>query len=555
MAFIHIENLSFSYPNEKEKVLNDISLKIEEGEFILVCGNTGCGKSTLLQHFKKDLAPHGVKSGDIFYKGQRIDSLDLRTSASEIGYVLQNPDNQIVTDKVWHELAFALENLGLPSATIRRKVAEMASFFGIEEWFRKKTSDLSGGQKQLLNLASVMVMNPKLLILDEPTSQLDPIATSEFISTLAKLNKELSLTIILVEHRLEDVFEKADKIAVLDEGNLIVFDEPRNISKKIKNHPLLYSLPTPVRVYNEFSTEDRCPLTIREGREWLLKNFPSNEKLSIHRKRETLKQDIVLEMKDVFFRYEKTLPDILTGLSLKIYEEEIFCILGGNGSGKTTALNLLAGVAKAHSGKVFLNGKNIDKYKSKELYHKNLALLPQNPQTTFVTDEVIKEFKEIIKAMGYDKSQAALKLDKIIDRLGLGKLLKQHPYDLSGGEQQKLALAKILLLEPKVILLDEPTKGIDAYSKLALAKILKELKNEGKTILMVSHDIEFAAQYADRCALFFDGEVVSVEQPYAFFNGNNFYTTAANKMSRNIFQNAITSEDVVKLCKEIDETR
>lgn len=555
MAFIHVQNLSFSYPNEEEKVLNDISLEIEEGEFIVVCGNTGCGKSTLLQHFKEDLAPHGVKSGDIFYKGQSLDSLDLRISASEIGYVLQNPDNQIVTDKVWHELAFALENLGLPSATIRRKVAEMASFFGIEGWFRKRTSDLSGGQKQLLNLASVMVMNPKLLILDEPTSQLDPIAASEFISTIAKLNKEFSLTIILVEHRLEDLFENADKIVVLDEGKIISFDRPRNISKKIKNHPLLYSLPTPIRVYNEFSTEDSCPLTIREGRDWLLKNFPSKEKLSIPSKKETSKQDIVLEMKDVFFRYEKTLPDILTGLSLKIYEKEIFCILGGNGSGKTTALNLLAGVDKAHSGKIYLNGKIINKYKSKELYHNNLALLPQNPQTTFVTDEVIKEFKEIIKAMGYDKSQVNLKLDKIIDRLGLGKLLKQHPYDLSGGEQQKLALAKILLLEPKVILLDEPTKGIDAYSKVELAKILKELKNEGRTILMVSHDIEFAAQYADRCALFFDGQVVSVEESYAFFNGNNFYTTAANKMSRDIFQNAITSEDVVKLCKEIEETR
>ena len=555
MAFIHIENLSFSYPGQEKKVLNDISLEIEEGEFIVVCGNTGCGKSTLLQQFKEDLAPHGVKTGQILYRGEKIDSLDLRTSASEIGYVLQNPDNQIVTDKVWHELAFALENLGFSSSTIRRKVAEMASFFGIEEWFRKRTSDLSGGQKQLLNLASVMVMNPKLLILDEPTSQLDPIAASEFISTLSKLNKELSLTIILVEHRLEDVFENADKIGVLDDGRLIAFDEPRKISEKIKKHPLLYSLPTPVRIYNEFSTGDRCPLTIREGRDWLLKNFPSKEKLSIPSKRETLNKDTVLEMKDIFFRYEKTLPDILTGLSLKIYREEIFCILGGNGSGKTTALNLLARVAKAHSGKIFLNGKNIDKYKSKELYHNNLALLPQNPQTTFVTDEVIKEFKEIIKAMDYDKSQAAFKLEKIIDRLGLGKLLKQHPYDLSGGEQQKLALAKILLLEPKVILLDEPTKGIDAYSKIELANILKELKNEGKTILMVSHDIEFAAQYADRCALFFDGQVVSVEQADAFFNGNNFYTTAANKMSRDIFQNAITSEDVVKLCKEIKRRR
>lgn len=550
MAFIDIKNLSFSYPNEDKKVLNNISLKIEEGEFIVVCGSTGCGKSTLLKQLKLDLAPHGVKTGDIFYRNKSIDSLDKRAASSEIGYVFQNPDAQIVTDKVWHELAFGLENLGMPSGVIRRKVAEMASFFGIEDWFRKKTCDLSGGQKQLLNLASIMVMNPKLLILDEPTSQLDPIAAADFISTLSKLNKELSLTIILVEHRLEDVFSQADKVAVLDEGKLIAFDEPREISKEIKNHPVLYSLPTPVRVYNRFSTGDDCPLTIREGRNWLLTNFPNKEDFSISIKTKVLdNKSPVLEMKDIYFRYDKTLPDVLRGTSLKVYKGEIFSILGGNGSGKTTALTLLSRINKPHKGKVMLNGKNIDKYKAKELYVNNIALLPQNPQTTFVTDMVEKEFKEIINAMDYGELEGRSKLDKIIDRLNIKILLKKHPYDLSGGEQQKIALAKILLLEPEIILLDEPTKGIDAYSKIELANILKELKDAGKTILMVSHDIEFAAEYSDRCALFFDGEVVSVDEPYSFFNGNNFYTTAANKMSRNIFQNAITSKDVVNLCK------
>ncbi|OLS02322.1 ABC transporter ATP-binding protein [Tissierella creatinophila] len=552
MAFIDIKNLSFTYPNEDKKVLDNISLKIDEGEFIVVCGSTGCGKSTLLKQLKVDLSPHGVKTGDIFYKNTSIDSLDKRTAASEIGYVLQNPEAQIVTDKVWHELAFGLENLGVPSSVIRLKVAEIASFFGIEEWFRQKTADLSGGQKQLLNLASIMVMNPKLLILDEPTSQLDPIAAADFISTLAKLNKELSLTILLVEHRLEEVFTHADKVAVLDEGKLIAFDKPRNISKFIKNHPVLYSMPTPVRVYNKFSTDDDCPLTIREGRSWLLKNFPNKKNLSISIESKTLEEDNpVLEMKDIYFRYDKTLPDVLTGTSLKVYRGEIFCILGGNGSGKTTALTLLSRINKPYRGKVILNGKNIDKYKSKELYHNNIALLPQDPQTTFVTDSVEKEFKEIIKTMNYSKLEAEVKVDKIIDRLNIKTIIKKHPYDLSGGEQQKVALAKILLLEPEIILLDEPTKGIDAYSKIELANILKELKDEGKTILMVSHDIEFAAEYSDRCALFFDGEVVSVGDPYSFFNGNNFYTTAANKMSRNIFKNAITSEDVIELCKKI----
>ncbi|MGO1372069.1 MAG: ABC transporter ATP-binding protein [Senegalia sp. (in: firmicutes)] len=552
MAFIDIKNLSFSYPTDERKVLNNISLKIEEGEFIVLCGNTGCGKSTLLKQLKVDLAPHGVKTGGIFYEDQNIDSLDKRISSSKIGYVMQNPNNQIVTDKVWHELAFGLENLGIPTSVIRRKVAEMASFFGIEGWFRKKTSDLSGGQKQLLNLASIMVMNPKLLILDEPTSQLDPIAASEFISTLAKINKELSLTIILVEHRLEDVFAHADKVAVLANGNLLTFDKPRNISKALIDHPVLYSLPTPVRIYNELSTKDKCPLTIREGRDWLLKNFKNTINKSIDVTEKAMKKnDIVLEMRDVWFRYDKKLPDVLTGTSLKVYSGELFCILGGNGSGKTTALTLLSRINKPHKGKIILNSKNINKYSSKDLYHNNLALLPQNPETIFVTNKVEKEFKEIIKAMKYSQLESELKVNKIVNRLKIKDLLKKHPYDLSGGEQQKVALAKILLLEPKLILLDEPTKGIDAYSKIELANILKELKSEGKTILMVSHDIEFAAEYSDTCALFFDGDVVSVDEPYSFFNGNNFYTTSANKMSRNLFENAITSKDVVSLCNTV----
>nr|WP_300003946.1 ABC transporter ATP-binding protein [Tissierella sp.] len=550
MAFIDIKNLNFSYPQSDKRVLDNISLKIEEGEFIVLCGSTGCGKSTLLKQLKTELAPHGTRTGEILYEGRRIEELDERRSASEIGYVLQNPDNQIVTDEVWHELAFGLENLGISSSVIRRKVAEMASFFGIEKWFRKKTSDLSGGQKQILNLASIMVMNPKLLILDEPTSQLDPIAASEFISTLSKINKELSLTIILAEHRLEDVFSQADKVGVLDEGRLIAFDRPREISKYLDDHPVLYSLPTPVRIYKEFNTEDICPLTIREGRNWLLKNFPEKKGAAIKIQEKSLEgKKIVLEMKDAWFRYEKDQADILTGSSITIYEEEIFSILGGNGTGKTTALKLLSRINKPHRGKVLLNGKDINKYSSKELYHNNLAMLPQNPQATFVTDEVEKEFGEIVSAMNYDKLQADKKIKEITERLNIQGLLKKHPYDLSGGEQQKLGLAKILLLEPRIILLDEPTKGIDAYSKIELAAILDELKKEGKTILIVSHDIEFAAEYSDRCALFFDGEVVSVDEPYAFFNGNNFYTTAANKMSRSIFQNAITTKDVVDLCK------
>lgn len=565
MALIDIKNLSFSYPLEKQKVLDNISFSIEEGDFIVLCGSTGCGKSTLLRQLKKDLAPHGEKEGNIFYGGRNIDNLDHYESSSQIGFVMQNPDNQIVTDKVWHELAFGLENLGVKPSIIRRKVAEMANFFGIEQWFRKKTTSLSGGQKQLLNLASTMVMDPSFLILDEPTSQLDPIAAREFIDILSKINKELSLTILLVEHRLEEVFPIADKVAVLDKGKLLFFDTPQRVSKLLgsqyEEHPIKWALPTPVKIYNALDSGEDSPLTIREGRNWLTKSYKEKDNPPLSKIIPRIepvhsfvnikdKKESILELKDIFFRYEKKLPDVLENISLKVYKNEILSILGGNGSGKTTLLGILSGILKPYRGKVFLHGKNIRVYGDNVLYHHNIAMLPQDPQTLFVKNKVEKEFNEIVKTMKYTKAEAENKIKKIVFQLNIEKLLYKHPYDLSGGEQQKVALAKILLLEPKIILLDEPTKGIDAYAKKELGKILMDLKAEGVTIIIVSHDIEFSAQYSDQCALVFDRDIVSREDTVSFFSGNNFYTTAANRMARHIFPDAITYKDVIKRCKK-----
>ena len=454
MALIDIKNLSFSYPLQKQKVLDNISFSIEEGEFIVLCGSTGCGKSTLLRQLKKDLAPHGEKGGNIFFKNQDMDNLTHYDSSSQIGFVMQNPDNQIVTDKVWHELAFGLENLGVKSSVIRRKVAEMANFFGIEQWFRKKTTSLSGGQKQLLNLASTMVMDPSLLILDEPTSQLDPIAAREFIDILSKINKELSLTILLVEHRLEEIFPIADKVAVLDEGKLLLYDTPSRVSSllysKYEEHPIRWALPTPAKIYNALDSGEDCPLTIREGRNWLSKNYnnkhlsssnPSLNEFTYSSNKDRKK--IIFQLKNIYFRYEKKLPDVLENLSLKVYKGEILSVLGGNGSGKTTLLGILSGVLSPYRGKVYLQGKNIKAFKDGDLYRHNIALLPQDPQTLFVTNQVKKEFNEIIKIMKYTKEEGEIKVKKIVNQLNLDKLLDKHPYDLSGGEQQKVAWAKI----------------------------------------------------------------------------------------------------------------
>lgn len=552
MEILRIENLSFRYPGAEKCAVDSVDLSVNDGEFIVVCGESGCGKTTLLRLLKRELAPAGEKSGNIFYRGTRQEELDGRTAAAEIGYVLQNPDNQIVTDKVWHELAFGLENIGVPTEVIRRRVGEMASYFGIQEWFRKKTDELSGGQKQLLNLASVMVMQPKILILDEPTSQLDPIAASDFISTLKKLNRELGLTVILVEHRLEEVFPTADRVVLMDGGRVLLYDSPVNVGKRLgemqDSHPMLLGLPSAVRIFNALHIDDVCPLTVREGRDFLERHFTADDGVTVVGEYNH-SDETAIELKKVWFRYERDLPDVLRGTSLTVYGGEFYCILGGNGTGKTTTLNVISGLNKAYRGKVIINGKPIKEYRGNSLYRNNLAFLPQNPQTVFIKETVREDYSEILETLGISKDERTEMIEAVTARVGIGHLLEKHPYDLSGGEQQKCALAKMLLLKPKILLLDEPTKGLDAYSKHTLKNILADLKRHGMTILAVTHDVEFAAENADRCALFFDGEILSADVPEKFFSENNFYTTAANRIARQLCRNAVTCEQVVAFCE------
>lgn len=547
MAIVKINNVSFTYPNETNPVLKNMNLTIHQGEFIVLIGQSGCGKSTLLRHFKRELRPHGTMTGTIFYKDCDLEQLDAEVAAADIGYVFQNPDNQIVTDKVWHELAFGLESLGIDAPTIRRRVAEMANFFGIQKWFHHKTTELSGGQKQLLNLASIMVMQPKLLLLDEPTSQLDPIAALEFIQTLHRLNKELGITIILIEHRLEEVLTLADRVLIMDEGSILFDGLPKEILKALPaNHAMITALPTATKIFHLLNGNGPIPLTIREGQRWLSNqqyNFTSSNTLPRTSKIDT---DIILEAKDIAFRYEKNGLDIVHHFNLQVKKQEFVTIIGGNGTGKSTVLAILSGLQKPYHGKVFLFSKALKSYSNKQLYQQYLTLLPQNPKTLFVQKTVRQELNEL--AHLHKVSEA--KIQETIQLFNLTHLLNRHPYDLSGGEQQKLALAKLLLIEPKILLLDEPTKGLDAHAKEELAGILKDLQAKGMTIIMVTHDIEFSAQYSNRCALFFDGSIVSEGEPRAFYSGNNFYTTAAHRISRDLLSNAITCEDVVTLCKE-----
>lgn len=553
MELIQIKDLSFTYNGEGARALARVSLSVKQGEFILFCGRSGCGKTTLLRLLKPELAPAGDRPGEIFYGGEDLSKLSPERTAAEIGFVMQRPEGQVVTDKVWHELSFGLENLGLPTEEIRRRVAEMASFFGIQTWFRHNTADLSGGQKQLLNLASVMVMNPRLLILDEPTSQLDPIAAADFIATLQKINRELGTTILLAEHRLEGLFPIVDKVVVMDEGRIVVDRAPAEAGEALRaihpDHPMLAGLPSAVKIYHALGARGPCPLTVREGRTFLSEHYGNAvRRIPVHEKE--LTTPIALEVKDGWFRYEREGPDILRGLSMRVHRGETFSILGGNGTGKTTALTILAGQNRLYKGSCSIPQ---NEQGPKPGSPASVGLLPQNPQNAFVKFTLREELEEICERMAYDPETSARRTEEMTQKLQIHHLMERHPYDLSGGEQQKAALAKVLLLRPSILLLDEPTKGIDAYSKEVLRRILNELKTEGVTIVMVSHDVEFAAMTSDRCAMFFDGQLVSVGTPNSFFSTNTFYTTAASRISRHRYDNAVSWEDVVRLCRENGE--
>ena len=544
MEQFKINHFSFAYPSvQGKKTLDDVSLSIEKGEYVVLCGKSGSGKTTLLRHFKSVLTPHGKRSGEIFFNGQLLETVSVRDQAAKIGYVMQNPDDQIVTDKVWHELAFGLESLGCEQKSMRARVAEMACYFGIQDWFHRDVADLSGGQKQLLNLAAIMAMQPEVLILDEPTSQLDPIAASDFLNTVRKINIELGTTVIITEHRLEDIFPYADRAVVMEDGKIIANDNPRNIGRLLYEgqHPMFTAMPTPMRVFLESDGQGLCPLTVREGRNWLSKEF-SDGATDVSLVPETFEDEIdhpVLQLKELWFRYEKDSPDIMRGVNLEVPKGSLSAIVGGNGAGKSTTLKAICGICRPYRGKVKIFGKPIDKYQSKELFQNCVSMLPQDPKSLFVKKTVKEELAEMTK----DEK----KIRDVATICQVLELMNGHPYDLSGGEQQRVALAKVLLTEPKLLLLDEPTKGMDSFFKETFAAILQELREQGITIVMVSHDIEFCAKYANRVSMFFDGQILTTDTPQRFFGGNSFYTTSANRMSRHIFHNAVTAENVVEL--------
>ena len=534
MEILDIKNLSFSYAGCEEKALDGVSFTVNEGEFVALCGETGSGKSTLLKLLKRELRPNGKLEGAVLLGGEDISSFTPARSAREVGFVMQHPEQQIVCDKVWHELAFGLENLRVPEQEIRRRVAETACYFGLDGIFKQNVSSLSGGQKQLLNLASVCVMQPRVLVLDEPTSQLDPIAASQFIATVRRMNRELSMTVIICEHRLEEVLPLADKALVLKNGKAAFYGPAREAAARFAADEKC-DMPAASRVFARTGGKGECPVDALEGKKYVTQNF-SNRVRSLGREEKERSSGPALEFSHVFFRYEKNAPDALFDLELKAYPGEHTCILGGNGSGKTTALCAAAGLRRIYDGKIKILGKNIDTYRNGALYRNCVAMLPQDVQTAFLRMTVREELK--------DSGCAPENLP-----FDVSHLLERHPYDLSGGEMQLVALAKALATKPKILLLDEPTKGLDSGFKQILKRIIKELCDSGAAVVTVTHDVEFAAESADMCVMLFGGSAAACSGPREFFGGNAYYTTTCARMTRGYFENAVTADDVCALCE------
>lgn len=541
---IKIKNLHFQYPAKSSMALSGINLQVEEGEFVVICGPSGCGKSTLLRLLKHETQPFGKMEGEIYYNQILLQDLDPLEAVRHMAMVWQDPENQIVMEQVQEELIFALENIGYSTDIMRKRLAEMVQFFGLETWLSRKTMELSGGQKQIINLASVLLLQPKVLLLDEPTAQLDPVSGKEFIQVLKRINEEFGMTIVLVEHRLEDVFSVADRVIMMEQGSIRYVGTPQDVTEKIwrsKDHHFLSYIPSITRVYLQMENNHQAieiPFSVKDGRKWLAKQ--RIKRVEESRKPQQQERQSVLQVRDLDFRYVKDSPSILNGLDLDVYKSDFLAIVGGNGSGKSTLLQIMGGLLKPQSGKVLLGGIKMGKLNKQELYRR-VAYLPQNPLTYFTYDTVEQELEYAANRF----SSHAL-LETMIQDLGIESLLQNHPHDCSGGERQKVSLACLLLGQPEIILLDEPTKGMDPVSQQAFAKLLGELHHQGLIIVMVTHHIEFAARYANRCAMLFDGIMTAEGDPSSFFSGNFFYTTHLNRMSRDWFPTALTEEEVIK---------
>lgn len=531
MAFITLENLTFKYPLEEKYALRNVSFSIDKGELLVIAGPSGCGKSTLLKMLKSEISPHGSKSGRFLLNGHEVMEDNVEHHSKKIGYVFQNPDNQIVSESVRSELIFGMENYGISTNEMRIRLAEIVDLFDLGQLLDKDVNHLSGGQKQLLNLASIMLLQPEIILLDEPTAQLDPIAAKELLSFVKRINEEFGITIILVEHRLHDAIGLADKFFLMDAGTIKYQGNPREVINNVwheQDQKFIEFIPTLTKMFLQHDEipVKLLPLTIKDARQHIIESkfIFNNDQPKHFLHNET--NELLFKCENINFKYKRNDRNILNNLHFSISSSSMITLFGSNGAGKSTFLKIIAGIYKPLVGKILLHNKKV---KYDELY-KHIGYLPQQTQFYFVRDTIGEE----LEAVKQEFQNVNDLYENLVNRLNLDKLMNKHPHDCSGGELQKAAIACILLRQPKILLLDEPTKGLDPLAKLELGLLLRELRNRGTAIVMVSHDVEFAAIYSDECSLMFEGEIVVRTITEDFLKNNFYYTTSLERLKRSI---------------------
>jgi len=566
MASIEWHEVTFHYPGADTPALSAVNLQVGSGEFVVLSGPSGSGKSTLLRLLKREVAPGGRMAGQIRLDGVHIAELPAREAAAAVGLVMQHPDNQMVADTVLHELAFGMENFGMPQNLMHRRMAEVAGFFGLEPLLDRRTDELSGGQKMTVNLAAVLMLQPKVLLLDEPLAQLDPLAARELLGMVKRLNEEWGITVLVSEHRLDDLLPMADRVIRLEAGAVRFFGSPRSFAANAwrrretdwiemlpsvtrwamdcraqgEAHPVTGSSGTSPGSFPKADGDEpdpAFPLTVKEAGQQLLaagNAFPlAGVSGAAFRsgaggpKPGQQARIPLLAAEGLVFAYDKHLPAVMRGLTWHIRQGDRIALFGGNGSGKSTLLQLLGGLHQPQRGDIRLGGVQLSRLAAQVRYAR-IGYLAQNPLLHFAFETLREDLLHAAARAGWADPSAAVQT--IAAKMALEKLLDRHPHDLSGGERQLGALAMLLLGRPQLLLLDEPTKGMDASAKSRLLGHLDEIGRDGASFVVATHDLDFAAAFANRCALLFQGQIVADDEPEAFFEGNLFYATPLHRL-------------------------
>jgi energy-coupling factor transport system ATP-binding protein len=508
---IKVEQLTFYYSDSSQPALRNLDLIINDGEFLLITGPSGCGKSSLCRCFN-GLIPHfygGRISGKVEVQGIDTTTSPMKEITGKVGMIFQDPENQLVTSDVEREIAFGLENLAFPRDLIAKRIEESLDTLGISGLRHRRLSELSGGEKQKVAIASVLALHPEIIVLDEPTSELDPKGAEEVLANITRLNDELGITVILVEHRLDRVVHLVDRVIVLDKGDIAADGNPREVFGKPGPVDIGIGVPPVIELTQKLRDRgfhiDKTPLTVKESRQ-LLDGIFRDVKVPSKQIRQQDSGKLLVRMEGLWHSYSDH-DYALQDVNLTAHEGEFIAIMGRNSAGKTTLVKHINGLLKPTRGNVFVDGVNTRETTVARLA-RNVGHVFQNPNDHLFAETLEEEIAFTLKQQGFSTPEITATVEPILERFNLTQYRKHYPRALSGGEKQRVALVSVIAYKPKILILDEPTRGMEYSLKHELMRFLCEYKNNGNIVILVTHDVETVAEYADRAILLSEGSIV-----------------------------------------------